>query len=269
MEGIRKDVVIANTSLLNTDWYTRQLIRRPIFEYDAAKGPAIYRNRQWTKPTSSPLAMTLDQADAVPLQVEVRQMQYFAKEGTDIVAQVTPRVLARADIFVYQMIKDAFPQRPIYFSRTSGGYAHELGLGNYVVTQGLARKLLPSAPQESKDIVRIPGEGYLDLTRTRALWDSVFVGHRSIAEKGKWIDKPSVGIPYLYVTTGLVLSSALELTGEKEAARRSYELARGVAEATRLDDLFRQIPGPEQLLQPSAPTGDVPLTTPVESTPRP
>ena len=269
VEGIRRDVVIANTSLLNTDWYTRQLIRRPIFEYDAAKGPAIYRNQQWTKPTASPLAMTLDQADAVPLQVEVRQMQYFAKEGTDIVAQVTPRVLARADIFVYQMIKDAFPQRPIYFSRTSGGYAHELGLGNYVVTQGLARKLLPSAPQESKDIVRIPGEGYLDLTRTRALWDSVFVGHRSIAEKGKWIDKPSVGIPYLYVTTGLVLSSALELTGEKEAARRSYELARGVAEATRLDDLFRQIPGPEQLLQPSAPTGDVPLTTPVESTPRP
>ena len=36
--GGAADVVVANTSLLNTDWYTRQIIRRPVFDYDAANG---------------------------------------------------------------------------------------------------------------------------------------------------------------------------------------------------------------------------------------
>jgi hypothetical protein len=264
VEGIRKDVVVANTSLLNTDWYTRQLIRRPVYEYDAAKGPAVYRGKEWKKPAGPPLNMTQEQADSVPLAIEIRQPQVFTKPGTDIVARITPRTMTRADLFVLYMIRDAFPERSIYFSRTSGSYAHELGLGEYVITQGLARKLLPKAPTPSRDTLIIPGEGWFDLARTEALWKNTFLGHQAIIRKGDWIDKPSVGIPYLYVTTGLLLASGLEITGQPQQAQQVYERARGVAKATRLDDLFQQMPAPGQLLQPEA-IGDSPAGQPVPS----
>ena len=253
VEGIRKDVVIANTSLLNTDWYTRQLIRRPVYDYDMAKGPAIYRGKEWPKPSGTPLKLTMEQADAVPLIVSIDRPALF--QAGNVRALLTPpRELQRADVLVLQIIKDSHAERPIYFSRTSGGYGSELGFQRYLLTQGLARKLMRDTVTASRDTMLIPGEGYLDVPRTEALWDSVFEAKKSIAKRKDWPDQPSVGIPYLYVATGAVLAEALQRLGRPQDANEVLAEARAVAKATRLDEIFEQFDQAPQ--QPALPFAD-------------
>ena len=263
VEGIRKDVIVANTSLLNTDWYVRQLIRRPVFEYDEASGPAIYRGGNWTKPGGPPLRMTLEEADSVPAYTVLNRPMMFRKG--EITATIDPRylmqagegagVLQRADIFVLYMLRDAYPERPIYFSRTSGGYARQLGLEDYTITQGLASKVFVPPRAPGPDTMYVQGDGWFDVARTHALWKNVFLGPQALIKKGDWIDRPSVGIPYLYVATGLALSEALRSTGRPQDAQQVLGVARQVASAVRLEQLLAAA---EQSMQiPAFPsTGD-------------
>ncbi len=262
VEHVRQDVVVANTSLLNTDWYTRQLIRRSVRPYDAAAGPAIYRTGTWKMPSGSPLRMTIAQADSVPPYIQLDRPMTF--QGGPIKATIDPAklsiqgVLQRADIFVLRMIADSYADRPIYLSRTSAGYGQELGIGGYLLTQGLATKIFTPPSVPGKDTLLVPGAGWVDVHRSRVLWDTVFTANKSLLKRQDWVDRPSVGIPYLYVATGLMLSEVLQATGDSASSSRIMSQARSIAQSVKLTELLGQM---EQAAPAVAPTQN-PLLTP-------
>src|SRR3954451_10182998 len=58
VEGVRRDVTLANLSLMNTRWHLRQLRRRETPTFDPSKAAALWRGRSCPKPTGPVLSFS-------------------------------------------------------------------------------------------------------------------------------------------------------------------------------------------------------------------
>jgi hypothetical protein len=228
VEGTRKDVMVLVGMHLNIDWSIRQIIRRPVREYEPENGPAIFRGKTWTKPQGPPLKMTFEEADTIPPYIELREPQVFRKDN--IVAAIPPGYIDREQIVTLRLIKDTFPERPVYFSLANN--ARKLGLDKYLMTQGLVERLVDHPIVPTADTV-VVGDRFVDVPRTAALWKA-YEAPDTLARLGRWVDQASANVPTTYVWAGVRARDALIEAGERDTAGIVTKKILAVAQATRL-----------------------------------
>ncbi len=235
VEGMRRDVTQAVATLLGTDWYAPNLLHQPAHPYDSAAGPGIFAGL--ARPHPGP-ALHMSPAEARDMQPFVMLQQPARFEHAGLSATIPAGMLTRDQIFVLTFIRDSFPHRPIYFT-APGDYLERLGLDQYLVREGLVYRLTSPGDLDRDSVVEVPGLEQVNVDRTLVLWDTVYRGQEALIRQRRWVDAPSVSIPYAYIRAGAVLAAALEAGTRTADAERVLDTAAQMAVSAGLGQLLR------------------------------
>ncbi len=245
VEGLRRDVLLANTSLMNTQWHVRQLKRRTLDPFDEAAALPIHQGLERTLPAHDAVGLRYEEIDALPPFQEIRQRSVF--QVGDLRAVIQPGYLTRADIVTLQLIQQNLGRRPIYFSRTTGSYPDQLGLRPYLLGEGLVRRLMPDTITADTNVANLGPLGWVDLARTETLLFDAYRPEAAARERPRgWIDEPSEGILFLYALMYssqaqiLSVAAADSTTPDRTAVLDRMQRATDIAErAFRQTSQFR------------------------------
>ncbi len=246
--GVRRDVTLANLSLMNTEWHLRQIRRRPLEDFNPSTAAAIWRPRSDqdsmplgggivggipAKPVTPVFSLSTDSLTVLP---EVAAVPGAGMQVTDSL-QITfgQQYLMRSDIATILLIRDNIGKRPIYFSWSDGAYPdNTLGLTRYLVSHGLVRKLLPAPVQIGGGIVDSPTLGPIDVERTKALLFGVYHPEAAARERARgWTDPPSSSILSLYGIIYGGFAPILRQMGDSTLATQADQVSEGVQRALR------------------------------------
>ena len=186
VEGIRRDVTVAVTSYLNTDWYVKQLrqltqpcapgqdpdadptrivCQRP---YTAENTGGMYTHDPAEAEAAGKVPLLLDEPVRVPARPIFRSdlddatidqvvRSYMPIEEPQAVnlGVLTARLAAGQYMYPWHQfalaaIANSLGDRPVYFA-SSGSAAQTFGLRPHVIRQGLAFRLWPGQPAELFD----------------------------------------------------------------------------------------------------------------------
>ncbi len=232
VEGIRPDVTLANLSLMNTRWHLRQLRRRETPAFDPANAAPLWRKGTIPpRPTTPVFSLTTGELDSLPeaMQAPDRTLAFDSLQIT-----FGQNYLMLQDLATLFLIRDNLGKRPIHFSWSDGAYPDQtFGLGPYLVSQGLTRKLVSKPVVPNDSIVMSPTLLYMDVPRTKVLLDDVY-HWKSAAHDRKfgWVDPPSSSILKLYEVVYGGASQVVAAQGDSVLARRYETIARDISEET-------------------------------------
>ena len=248
VEGIRRDVTLANLSLMNTRWHLRQLRRRQTPQFDPSRAAALWKPSPaesgvpltdstaarpndppfWKQPNEPVFSLTEEQLDSLPEAMQVPSTGGVAFDSLRI--DFGQDVLMLQDLATIFLIRDNMGKRPVYFSWSDGGYPDQtLGLSQYLVSQGFVRKLMPKPVVPNDSIVLNPSLGYLNLPRTRKLLWDVYHWKSAARERPRgWVDQPSGSILQLYSVVYGGSSKSFATAGQPALAARADSVANAV-----------------------------------------
>jgi VanZ family protein len=253
VEGVRRDVLLANLSLLNTEWHLRQVRRRVVDEFDPAGAAPLWRPDDRhpalpmgpgadtaTRPGIPPypdfpaFTLTEEELDQLP-EISRAPTQNILAIGDSLELELTDPFLRRSDLAIILLIRDNLGRRPIYFAWSAAAWPDQtLGLTPWLVSEGFARRLNPSPVEPGGNIVLSPGMGFVDVERSRRLMFEQYDWRSAARPRPRgWVDIPSATILQLYTIVYGNMAPVFQQVGDPASAALADSVARAVSEAIR------------------------------------
>ncbi|MBU8892610.1 MAG: DUF2723 domain-containing protein [Bacteroidales bacterium] len=230
VEGIRTDVRVVNLSLLNTDWYIDQMVRKA---YDSDPVPfgitheqylngvrdVVYINERINEYVEIDQAIDFVVSEDVRTKLQVGQNEWIdylptnkfivpvdaekviangtvkPEDADKIVPEIkfvlNKRRIMKNELMILDLLANNNWERPVYFVSTAGD--GNVGIDDYLQLEGFAYRLVP---------IKTPSKGYLETGRVDAE-----IMYQKLMEDFRWgnMEKPETWMDHTTIRTVSVI----------------------------------------------------------------